>query len=837
MLKVDNREIIRKISIRSLKQNITANRIVVIAVILMTFMFTSVFTIGFSIAKNMNIMLIRQAGNIARITIDCPTDDLIKQVRECPSLYHAGVSVYAGKAKPESEKDFTINMFYNDEENYKYNLKPALSDINGSYPEKSNEIMISKSGLEQLGITNPQTGSEINLVVNGNKKKFILSGWFQNYGFRINNYDSYISESCLNELGKTAQSDGTLYISAKKFMENRLFDEIDKIRLNENQTITGSESNDTTIFVSAAVLFISLVVMASGYLLIYNIMYISVNHNIRFYGMLKTIGTTSRQIRKIVRTQALKISVYGIPAGIVLGFVVSFAVMPFAVKTFSSDVYSAMPSEISFNPLIFIGTILFAVMTILISCRKPAEFAGNISPVEALNYTGLKGGKIKSGHSADGGKLYKMAYRNIFRDKKRSLVVILSLLIGIIALLATQSFLKSMDLNNYADYYYPDDFTLSIIVADNDDFQKTDEEKINESNKLLKSVEAIDGADVFSGITGDIDVEYDRDTFMPFFEEGNEFYTDTASTPDSLADVIEKENLFSVPVIGLDEKIIERYNKRSENKIDTEKFSNGEICLIGDFTNDEYRREMTGRTITLKNKETGRTKDIEIGVSLSINDYVFNDGSNYTVVGLPQRVYVSKGVINELAGKTWVRGINVDCSRESEPYVKNQIKNLTQNNICIPSKAHIEIKSEALEEFKSSILSMKILTAGISIVLMLIGIVNFINVMFVGLYSRRNELAVMESIGMTKKQIYKMLGYEGLYYTGIITILILTAGNLITYLSSEAAQAIADYAVFSYPYMLIVFLIAAIAVICISVPAIAYKYVSKKSIVERLREK
>ena len=69
MLKVDNKGIIQKISTRSLKQNITTNRIVVLAVILMTFMFTTVFTIGISIAQNMNTMLIRQEGNIARTII------------------------------------------------------------------------------------------------------------------------------------------------------------------------------------------------------------------------------------------------------------------------------------------------------------------------------------------------------------------------------------------------------------------------------------------------------------------------------------------------------------------------------------------------------------------------------------------------------------------------------------------------------------------------------------------------------------------------------------------------------------------------------------------------
>ena len=232
MLKVDNKEIIKKVSIRSLKQNITTNRIVVLAVILMTFMFTTVFTIGISIAQNMNTMLIRQEGNIARTIISHPTDDVIGQVKKCSALYHAGISVNAGQAKPISGEDFTINLIYNDEENYKYNLKPALSDIHGTYPKKIDEIMMSKNGLNELGIKDPKVGDKISLIINGDKTIFSLSGWFQNYGFRTNNYDSYISKDYSEKLGKTIESNGELYISSRHFMESKLLDEIDQIELN-----------------------------------------------------------------------------------------------------------------------------------------------------------------------------------------------------------------------------------------------------------------------------------------------------------------------------------------------------------------------------------------------------------------------------------------------------------------------------------------------------------------------------------------------------------------------------------------------------------------------------
>ena len=72
MEKVDNKKIIKKISLRSMKQNKISNRIVILAIFLMTFMFISVFSIGFSLSKNIKTMQIRQSGNIASISLDQP---------------------------------------------------------------------------------------------------------------------------------------------------------------------------------------------------------------------------------------------------------------------------------------------------------------------------------------------------------------------------------------------------------------------------------------------------------------------------------------------------------------------------------------------------------------------------------------------------------------------------------------------------------------------------------------------------------------------------------------------------------------------------------------------
>ena len=122
--------------------------------------------------------------------------------------------------------------------------------------------------------------------------------------------------------------------------------------------------------------------------------------------------------------------------------------------------------------------------------------------------------------------------------------------------------------------------------------------------------------------------------------------------------------------------------------------------------------------------------------------------------------------------------------------------------------------------------SVNLLGNGAAILLIVIGLINFVNVMLTGVVARKNEFAIMESIGTTKKQIMKILTLEGGIYALISTLLIMTFGNAFLLLVADAVPHIANYAVFEYPVALVIGLIAAIFVICLSVPAIVYKAVS-----------
>ena len=141
-----------------------------------------------------------------------------------------------------------------------------------------------------------------------------------------------------------------------------------------------------SIDIQSAVLLVAalLVVLLTGYLIIYNIFQISIINDIRFYGLLKTIGTTKRQTKRMVRRQALTLSVLGIPIGLAAGFLVSKVVFPFAMSMLD---LKDMKISLHFEPAMILFGAVFALLTVLISCRKPGKIAGSVSPVEALGYS------------------------------------------------------------------------------------------------------------------------------------------------------------------------------------------------------------------------------------------------------------------------------------------------------------------------------------------------------------------------------------------------------------------------------------------------------------------
>lgn len=199
----------------------------------------------------------------------------------------------------------------------------------------------------------------------------------------------------------------------------------------------------------------------TGYLIIYNIFQISVMKDIHFYGLLKTIGTTGRQLKKIIHRQALILSCGGIPIGLIIGYFLGKSLIPAIMSISSIGSY-----ETHANPFIFAGSAVFALITVAISTAKPGKIAAQVSPVEAVRYTD-NDMKItaKTRKSRNGAKIYRMALANLGRNRKRTVIVIVSMSLSLVLFYTIYSICIGFDMDKYLSTFVDTDYLIAHVYG------------------------------------------------------------------------------------------------------------------------------------------------------------------------------------------------------------------------------------------------------------------------------------------------------------------------------------------------------------------------------------
>ena len=836
----NNKEIIKKITNRSLKSNKTRNIFVVIAIVLTTFMLACVFTLGISFNKNYQLMNLRDAGSTANAYLNNPTEKQISQIKDLNITDSIGKEITVGNVNSNKLKnnDSKIYLEYIDKEAWEKQISPAVGDIKGNYPDKENEIMLSQSVIDLLKLKDIKPGDKVILNCNINKKtesiEFVVSGTYTDYSMeKRNDIDklSYVSNKFVKKHNLSLEKNGILTIdikdSKKENAENILKSGAD---LNKNQSFitlyeqSNSEEN-AKITSLAIVVIVSFFMILSGYLLIYNILYIAITKDIQFYGMLKTIGASPKQIKKIVKGQGLRLSLIGIPIGIILAVIVSFLIVPSVLEGFSAGTYYAdmLPTKAHFTPVVFIGTILFSLLTVWISCIKPAKIASKISPTEALNYTGKKSKKQKKDRkSTNGGKLYKMAWYNVFRDKKRALLVFLSLFVGIITYLSVNTFTSSLGLENYLREYYPHDFEIVDLNSKSSD----------KLDKNIDEIKNIEGVTSVNAVKFDrLKMDFNKNVIMPALENSYKLYGDPDTYKQNLNKYIQKieknPSKLETATAFIDKDTIEKINKAEGGKIDTKSFNEGKLILVDNFFYDNNKNyDFSDEKLTFRNNKNEKIISANIQLLSSNKDIVKFIEDNE--VGVPC-IYMSESLINKFKNDKMTLLATIDCKKEYSKIIKKKLEDTKYST-------YVNAKIDGAENFTQSKTMMNVVGGGVSLIFIFIGLLNFINVMVTNISTRLRELAIMESVGMTKKQIKKMLTFEGLYYALITLCMIFTLGIGIIYIIAMLTANLADYAKFIFPTSQLIFLVIIIILVCTITPGIVYKYSSNKSVIERLRE-
>lgn len=766
-----NKKALRRVKKGMMNANHTRNIFAILAVALTTFMITTVFSLGINYKENMDLMEIRSSGTNADVMLAMPTAEQEKEIRSLDYVNTIGIQYRIGSVtgKNEADRDLAISMQYYDDTEWEKHYKEAISNINGTYPEGENEIMLSEDALSQLGIENPKPDMEIPLSYvskDGEQNDtFTLSGWFSSY---TGTGMAFLSESYCLEHGYTLQNNGVLSMSLDRPKEN-FYDIQDDISLNENQTFQGSISlSSSSGSLYAMVILLVFFIIGSGYLLIYNVLYISISRDTRFYGLIKTLGTTERQ--------TLTFACIGIPIGIILAGILSFGIVPFLLENAFNSGKSIMDAEIFVHPSIFILSILFSALTVWISCNTPAKIAGKISPVEALRYQNFASSRTKSRNSTNGGKLYVMAYHNVFRDKKRALLVFMSLFMGITMILSVNGIMGSMKSENYVKTYLDYDFEYTDVQFNqyeqlNKEVPQFDEQFVEQ----IKQIDGIKNVDVQKTVWAGIDFdEAALEGFMKIKYEDSRYKSHEQSYDEMIADLKKYADAgdYGCYITMLNDKALEEYNeKHPDTPID------------GSFYFGDYENNLS--------EGIGQRKDIHI---------------------VPEIIYVSETGMERLTGTPVISAIGVNIKdRKQLKQIDSELQSI--NSTLTHSEWQFESALGKTEQFNQMTYAENLTGNGIALLLIVTGLINFVNVMLTGVVARKNEFAIMESIGTSKKQIQKILTLEGGIYALVTTALIMTFGNAFLLLVADAVPHIADYAEFEYPFTLVICLIFVIFII------------------------
>ncbi|TQR97039.1 ABC transporter permease [Paenibacillus ottowii] len=844
MIKIKNSKAVRNLSDKSFKANKTRNIIAIIAIALTTLLFTSVFTMGIGAMESFQQATMRQAGGGGQGILKYINDEEFNHVKDHPLIKEIAYSrLLSEKVTNEQFLKRRAEFWYRDD----VGLKLGLIELEkGHKPVAENEVISDSSTLQLLGIPLKEGAPlTLKLEVHGKmvQREFILSGWWKSDpAAMIARGQIYASKAYVDahaeELRYTYKQDHDM---TGAINADIMFDNSSNMRENLNKVITESgysldqnapnyiassvnwaylsntfSSNPEAVFPLATGL---LLIMLTGYLIIYNIFQISVMRDIRFYGLLKTVGTTSRQISRIIRRQALFLSLIGVPIGLLGGFGVGKSLIPLLLM----NNYRHAEVTLSPNPWIFIDSALFAVVTVMISAYKPSRIAATVSPIEAVRYVdgATKKGKKKLKKSTNGAKMPLMARVNLGRNKKRTTLVLLSLSLGLVLLNTTFTLSQSLDMNKFVSKSLDTDF----LIAHADYFQ---EHFTGPDNATAESyIQAVQA--------------------QPGFEEGGRLYSGShvftiehKENKEGKGEIVTPDtrgNLSAI-VYGLEDLPLHRL-KLIDGELDYGKLASGKYILEGVRLDNYDHPEMelsvykVGEKVTLHNyMDTANAQEYtshEFTVLGHVGVKSSNSGvavASYTDFYLPANIYKT------LVKKPVVMSYAFNVSDSKEKTMESFLKNYTE--IKEPTM-HYKSKFTSIAEFSGMQKTILMIGGTLSIIIGMIGIINFANALLTSILTRHKEFAILQSIGMTNKQLKTMLVYEGLYYVLGTSICSILLGSLFSVLIARPLSAQMWFMSYKFIIWPLILMLPVLLALGICLPLAIYSLSDRKTIVERLR--
>lgn len=781
----------------NLKSSKAKSVLICITIMLTTTLLTSVGIICNNWLKTNKAATIEYSGSFEGIYKRVNKDKL-DIIKNNASIDQYGIYKAIGTSQYE---DSNLGLIYAD------NTIKNMANIkfeDGTMPEKENEIAI-ESGYLNLLNNGAKIGDKIKLSYESlstgeiKEKEFILSGILQTSDISKaqKSYSAIISKSYFVSEEVDENTKYNVYINIvkpKKLTADEVKESI--LSIAKNMGIEEYDVRINTDYINASNpdpqviaggIVVALIIILSSMLVIYSIFYVSVINKVHEYGKLRAVGATKRQIRKIILREGFILSCISIPLGIAIGYLIGQVVI---LKALKMDRYGVG----GMNIFIAIGVAVITVISVLLSLLKPMKMACNISPVEAMRYDG-NDSKQKKRKGYEEINLKKITFANLSRNKKRTVITLLSLSLSGILFIVASTIMNCMNPENMAKDHSLGDITVYLDNYDWNEDGSNNLYDIQANNPLGKEM-----CERLENIPGVKKINMEKSAWASI---------DIGAGEKNLEDIQ-----------GFDKEFYDELSEHLvEGEINKEALESGEGLV---YTHPSYAKEI----------------GIKVGSTQVITIYDGKDSykKEFTVLALVDiggaSIRIPESVKDSLIKTDTTIRVGLEIKKDMLKSVEEEIKNITDNDEYL-SYGTLE---DSIETYKKSMAITSVLIYSLVIIIGVIGLMNLINTMITSIITRKRELGILQAIGLSDKQLVKMLQIEGLFYTVGTLLITLTLGNILGYIAVIIFRNTgASYAIYDYPLTQTIIMIVAITLVQILITYMVTNNFKKDSLVDRIR--
>lgn len=564
--------------------------------------------------------------------------------------------------------------------------------------------------------------------------------------------------------------------------------------------VTDPGAEMITIVAAAAII----IALFAG-IVIYSIYYVGVITDVQEIGKLKALGASKRQIKGMLLREGVIACIISVPVGLVIGYLIPYISFPLVINSLSENLPAMYAAGIEkyhmFSLPMLLAAAAVVLITVYISLLKPMRMAAGISPVEAIRYTEA-GGSKKTRRGRKSMSVSGLIFANLVRNKKRTAVTMITMGLSCVLFMSFAGIINSMSPEDIARREIDEgDFRIAMDYSMNDrEYPENNLDVIQQTNPLngglIENILSIDGVE---NVETKSTVLISSDLDSSAFEDGQR----------KSMSYFKKENVSELER-ELNGGAIDYDNMVSEN---------GVICANAQFM-DEYDLHV-GDIIPLTVHDG--EKKIELTVRI--------DASLESIEGLfllPEDAYNNLG----LSSNT-VTDLYIYADKDKYDSIKDALKNIELSD----ERFVLYSMDEEMRLGSASVSIVKYPMYIILIMIAVIGFMNLINTMITSIVTRKREIGVLQAIGLSNRQLYRMLTGEGLFFSAGTMLLSVTAGNIFGYLMFIAAKNshFMSLSAYHYPFKETIILAAVLMIGQFLVSLVANRSIRRESMIDRIR--